>query len=200
MRSSRFNHLNFTVSFTMNVLLTPQNVHPVLLVDSFDGQRRRYISFLITFAHSFQGSQQNFYCKAYGQLRGWNFQVSNSRSDSHSHGLKPVQNTFSVQCIIHTHKFSYIDTLPPGPARASLLQRRSDVFFGVENALLGHIDTLTHCGIYTYFPFYFCIKSMSAKYPHFLITDTGVFGASRDPKAETGINPQFIVTEVQMNW
>ena len=35
----------------------------------------------------------------------------------------PVQNTFSVQCIIHTHKFSCIHTLVHGPVRASLLRR-----------------------------------------------------------------------------
>ena len=43
----------------MNILLTPQNVHPVLLVDSFATTQ---VSFLITFAHSFLWSQQNFNC------------------------------------------------------------------------------------------------------------------------------------------
>ena len=57
-----FNHLNFTVSFTMNILLTPQNVHPVLLVDSFATTQ---VSFLITFAHSFLWSQQNFIAPSY---------------------------------------------------------------------------------------------------------------------------------------
>ena len=47
---------------------------------------------------------------------------------------------------------------------------------------------------------FFALESMNAKYPHFLITNAGVFGASRHPKAETGNNPQFIVAEVQIEW
>ena len=69
----------------------------------------------------------------------------------------PVQNTFSVQCIIHTHKFSVLIPSFTGLcahlcSNATAVRWRTDVFSAVGNAPLGQAARRRSDGGPTYFP------------------------------------------------